>query len=279
MSIIEEAVKRVADQGARLPFDNIPSMPATVSRPRLRRVAHAPVDVSQVRKYQPVAMDPAVLELNRILPRITDRAAQRAFKILRTRVLHRMEANHWHSLAVTGIVPGEGKTLNAVNLAMALAQDLHTWVFLVDLDLQRPQVARSIGIDVQRGLGDYLLGEATLEEIVYDPGWSRLAVIPNSRPLTSEHLTSQAMLDLMAALEREAPRRIVIYDMPPVLASDDVLAFAPQVDGMLLVVSEGMTQRRDLEKAGELLAEMNLLGVVLNRSRERNDNAYYGVDP
>jgi Mrp family chromosome partitioning ATPase len=63
--------------------------------------------------------------------------------------------------------------------------------------------------------------------------------------------------------------------MPPVLASDDVLAFAPQTDAVLLVVSEGMTSRSLLRSAREILAEMNLVGVVLNRSRELNDAAYY----
>ena len=88
-------------------------------------------------------------------------------------------------------------------------------------------------------------------------------------------LTSQRMLELMQALEAEAPRRILIFDMPPVLAADDVLAFAPQIDGLLLVVAEGTTERNSLRQAKEVLAEMNLMGVVLNRSAERNDAAYY----
>ena len=83
------------------------------------------------------------------------------------------------------------------------------------------------------------------------------------------------MLELLHTLEREVPRRILVFDMPPLLASDDVLAFAPQIDSMLLVVSEGVTGRTLLRGAQEVLAEMNLIGVVLNRSRERNDSAYY----
>ena len=71
------------------------------------------------------------------------------------------------------------------------------------------------------------------------------------------------------------PRRIVIFDMPPLLASDDVLAFAPQFDSLLLVVSEGKSGRAMLRGAKEVLSEMNLLGVVLNRSKERNESAYY----
>ena len=83
------------------------------------------------------------------------------------------------------------------------------------------------------------------------------------------------MGEFTAALEREMPRRIVIFDMPPLLASDDVLAFAPQFDSLLLVVSEGKSGRAMLRGAKEVLSEMNLLGVVLNRSKERNESAYY----
>jgi Mrp family chromosome partitioning ATPase len=276
MSIIEEAVRKVSNSGIHA-FDASSYAAALRTRRPLRPEA---VDVTQARQYRPVTMDARALERNCILPRITDQAALRAFKILRTRVMRRMDANQWHSLAVTGIVPGEGKTLNAINLAMAMAQDVNTWVYLVDLDLQRPQVARSLGIEFPKGLSDYLKGEATLDEIVYNPGLPRLAVVPNAHPLphSSEHLNSPRMFDLVAALEREVPRRVIVFDMPPLMASDDVLAFAPQVDGVLLVVSEGMTRRSALQGAQEILSEMNLVGTVLNRSRERNDNAYYGVE-
>ena len=130
----------------------------------------------------------------------------------------------------------------------------------------------------EKGLSDYLQGDATFENIVYAPSdIERLAIIPNFTPLlnASETLTSPRMGELMQALEAETPRRILIFDMPPVLAADDVLAFAPQIDGLLLVVAEGTTDRTQLRRAKEVLAEMNLLGVVLNRSAERNDAAYY----
>jgi hypothetical protein len=84
------------------------------------------------------------------------------------------------------------------------------------------------------------------------------------------------MLELVQRLNAEQPRRIVIYDMPPLLLSDDVLTFVPNnADGILMVISEGATGRGLVEKSKDLLAEMNVIGVVLNRSMERNDSAYY----
>jgi Mrp family chromosome partitioning ATPase len=272
MSIIEDAMRRASDNGgARYALDT------AATRPRIRRPMTVPVDVASVRRYPHVTPDARRMERHCILPMVSDKAALRAFKILRTRVLRRLEHHKWHALAVSGVAAGEGKTLTAVNLAMALAQDVNTWVYLVDLDLQRPQVSSYLGLDVERGLSEYLTGEAGVDHIIYDIGMERLAVIPTTRPFqqSSEYLTSPRMMELLHILEREVPRRILVFDMPPLLASDDVLAFAPQIDAMLLVVSEGVTGRNLLRGAQEILSEMNLLGVVLNRSRERNDSAYY----
>jgi capsular exopolysaccharide synthesis family protein len=275
MSIIEEAVRKNAERNRQAIGSDSPRGQA-----RLRRVPAAPVDTSHAERFQPIALDKAALHDSFVLPQLQDAGALRAYKILRTRVLRRLEANQWHSFAVTGVTVGEGKTLTAINLAIALAQDPSTWVALIDLDLQRPRVAEYLGmrsVRGEKGLSDYLQGNASFENIVYAPDIERLAVIPNFSPMvnSSELLTSPRMAELMQALEAETPRRILIFDMPPVLAADDVLAFAPQIDGLLLVVAEGTTDRSSLKSAKEVLAEMNLLGVVLNRSAERNDAAYY----
>jgi protein-tyrosine kinase len=275
MSIIEEAVRKTAERNRQSSATD-----TSRSQARLRRVPSAPVDTSHAQRFQPVTLDKAALHDALVLPQLQDAGALRAYKILRTRVLRRLESNQWHSFAVTGVTAGEGKTLTAVNLAIAMAQDPSTWVALIDLDLQRPRVAEYLGLRNtrgERGLSDYLQGNASFENIVYCPEIERLAVIPNFSPMpnSSEMLTSTRMLELMQSLEAETPRRVLIFDMPPVLAADDVLAFAPQIDGLLMVVAEGTTDRNALRRAKEVLAEMNLLGVVLNRSAERNDAAYY----
>jgi protein-tyrosine kinase len=129
----------------------------------------------------------------------------------------------------------------------------------------------------ENGLTDFLTGQAELDQVVYDIGLKRLAVVPNASPVetSSEHLLSARMADFINALESQTPRRIIVLDMPPLTVSDDVLAFAPRVDSFLLVASQGLTARRTLANAKEVLAELNVLGVVLNRSTERNDSPYY----
>ena len=283
MSIIEEAFRKTAQHHHQRP--PAPDREAVLSAARRPRQSSAPVDATQALRFRPVTLDPQILQDNNVLSELADAAALRAYKILRTRVLRRLEAQQWNSLAITGVTPGEGKTLTAINLAMALAQEQNTWVFLVDLDLQRPSVASYLGLSGlhgEQGLSDYLQGDATIENITYRLDIGRLAVIPNftATANSSELLTSPRMQQFVQTLEAEMPRRIIIFDMPPVLAADDVMAFAPQVDSFLLVVAEGKTGRDALRGAKEVLAEMNLLGVVLNRSADRgSESAYYYLGP
>jgi capsular exopolysaccharide synthesis family protein len=229
-------------------------------------------------QYRSVECDPVQAEKNCILTAISDRGAIRAYKILRTRVLQRLQANDWDSFVVTGTAVGEGKTLTAINLALAISQDVNTRVCLVDLDLHRPNVAKSMGLPVTKGLSDYLLGSAALEEIMCSPsGVERLVIIPGGHPLenSSELLTSPEMINLVTLLRAETPKRVLIFDMPPLMTSDDVVAFAPNVDSILLVVAEGSTDRESLRSAKELLAERNVLGVVLNQSVQPAVSPYY----
>jgi capsular exopolysaccharide synthesis family protein len=266
MSVIEKALSRNREQ--RAPDDNV-----------VKRAPADPISTAQAQAplhFRTVTLDAAILEHNCVLPQIADRAVLRAYKILRTRLLQRLAAKNWRSLAVTSMKSGDGKTLTTINLAVALSQGPNTRVCLVDLDLQRPQVATQLGIRCDRGLGDYLLGEAQAEEIIYDCGLPNLLVIPNTRTFdhSSEMLASVRAHDLLRLLDARLPNHLMIFDMPP-LTADDVLTFAPRLDGVLLVVAEGRTERAALEKSKELLAEMKLLGVVLNRSAERDDEMSY----
>ena len=217
------------------------------------------------------------MERHCVLLQVRDETAERSYKILRTRMQQRMEEASWHSTAVTAASAGDGKTLTAINVAIALARDVNTWVFLVDLDMQRPKVGAYFGLQYDKGLSDYLAGTASFDEIVYEPGVERLAIIPNGRPLeqSSELVVSPRMLELVRTLAAEVPRRVVIFDMPPLLLSDDVLRFLPNVDSLLFVVSESKTQRSALTHAREILPEDKLLGVVLNNSHEREESGYY----
>lgn len=232
------------------------------------------------RKFQFAVPRHETMEESRIVPAVDDQMAKTAYNVLRTRALHRIRSQDWHSILVTSPGPGEGKTVTAANLAISLARDVNQSAILVDLDLTRSSVAKYLGIqvDIKAGVGDFLLGNAEISDIIYSPGEiERLALVPNREPVdnASDLLGSPRMKELVANLRAQSSKTVVIYDMPPILACDDVLAFCPNIDAILMVVAQGKTERLALEKAMSMLSGYEMLGVVLNMSDESaGDNAY-----
>ena len=203
MSVIENALSRARNRGER-------GRAETAARRDGPKQAIA-AEPRPTRQFQTATLDSAVLERNCVLPQVADRAAQRAYKLMRTRLLHRLAAKQWRSVAVTSTKAGEGKTLTSINLAMALSQEPNTRVCLVDLDLQRPQVAAQMGLQCERGLGDYLLGEAEASQVIYHCGSTNLLVIPNTRIFehSSDMLASARMLELLRVIAAEMTRHLV----------------------------------------------------------------------
>jgi protein-tyrosine kinase len=220
-----------------------------------------------------VGLYPGWLRQNRILTTESPDEAVQAYKVLRTQVHQRMRANGWRTLGVTSPKRGEGKTTIAINLAISLAMEPNHTVLLVDADLRQPSVHTYLGLEIESGLREYLLGALPVEQILIHPLIRRLVVLPGSGPVpsSSELLVSPVMLALVQELKRRYPTRHVVFDLPPVLTGDDVLAFAPYLDSMLLVAEESKTERAELARAADLIQESNhnLLGTVLNRSTER----------
>lgn len=207
-----------------------------------------------------------------------DDRVKAAYKMLRTRILQRMRHNNWRIIGVTSPMQGDGKTLTSVNLALSLAREETLSVVLAEFDLRRPSVCRHLGMDPARGLSDYLEGNVKLEEVLVRPeGTERIAVLPNTEVYenSSETLSSPKIMGLIDGFRKDDRGTIVICDLPPFLVTDDVLAFAPLADAFVVVVSEGSTSRDVLKKGVDILQELPVMGVVLNRSQEATSGYYY----
>lgn len=228
-----------------------------------------------IERLRPVSLNRTLLENNRIVADDSF-AAGNAYKMLRTRVLQQMRLNGWKSLAVTGTCPEEGKSLTAINLSLNLARGADTSVVLVDLDLRKPSLHRHLGIKPRYGVGDYLRGAAELENVGYSTAFGRLGLLLNRSSCwnSSEMLSSPRAGTLVERL-KQGEGRIAVFDMPPVLVSDDVLAFCPYVDAVLLVLAEGKTRYTDLAAARDMLQGINILGAVLNYSSDDAAPYYY----
>jgi capsular exopolysaccharide synthesis family protein len=181
---------------------------------------------------------------------------------------------------ITGPLPGEGKTLTAINLAISISQEVDTSVLLVDADLRQPSIHRVFGLPPGPGLGDYLMGEKVdLRELLIHPaGFPKFVILPGgkARAQATELVGSPMMSALVQDLKEKYANRYVIFDLPPLLAFADSMALAPAMDGIILVVEEGRTPRESIQRCMTLLKGSRLLGCVLNKvNPQRQDSSYY----
>jgi capsular exopolysaccharide synthesis family protein len=223
-------------------------------------------------------IEPNLLRQKRIVTLHSHDVESEAFRMLRTKILKQLRDNGWNSLAITAPTQGAGKTTVAVNLAIAMAMDVNQSVLLVDLDLRHPKVAWYFGLENESGLRDYLLSDKPLSEMLINPvGIDRLAILPGKGQSvgSSELLSGPRMKTLMNEINSRNQSRIIIFDLPPILATDDVIATTDYYDAVLLVIEEGKTQPDEVKKSLKLLSGKNLLGTVLNKSRNPPEHQNY----
>ena len=212
---------------------------------------------------------PEVLERHRVASLRNDRSAD-PFRLLRTQVLMQMRQNGWQTLAVTSPNRGAGKSTVALNLAISFAMEADCTALLVDADLRDPDVRQLLELEPGPGVVDHLLGHAALEDLLIHPNVGNLVVLPGGAPVanSSELMRSPMMADMIRELRTRYRDRLIVFDVPPILVGADTLALSAFTDATILLVEECKTRRADLARSCELLSSSNLLGVVLNKSRE-----------
>lgn len=260
-----ERIKRALDiaRSLREPAASSSALSADTVERRTERALH--------NWRTPVAeIDPRHIARERILGAAPDRRAAAPYKLLRTQLLRRLEQGGVTSVAVISPRAHEGKTLTAINLAISIATDPNRTALLVDLDLRSPSIAGRFGIHTEFGFENCLREAVSLEQVLVRPrGYDRLTLLPacSAEDSSSELLGTARAGDIVTELRSRYTNRIVIFDMPPVLETDDVLAFSRHIQAALLVVSEGKTRREDITRTLQLLGDTPIVGTVLNGSR------------
>ena len=175
--------------------------------------------------------------------------------MLRTQVLQSMDLKSWQLLAVTSPTPACGKTLTSINLALSIARQPERSVLLVDMDIEKPQVANYLGLKCETGLLSVLGGRVPLQNALVQAsvGGYQLTVLPceSSAAHSSEYMASRAMSTLLHELKNEDRSRIIIFDMPPVLAGDSVISILPQIDCVLFVAAVGTTTASEIKECNK----------------------------
>lgn len=223
-------------------------------------------------------LDPKWLKSMRIVADDVADPRSGGFEMLRTQIFRKMSEGAHHTVGITSPTSGCGKTVCAVNLALSIARLPERSITLVDLDLRKPQVATYLGLSSGPGLDDALRGRAPLEDVVIVPeiGNGRFRVLPTYQPSrnAAEIIASSKMTEIVQMLRAQDPSGIILFDLPPVLAVDDVISFLPHLDSVLLIVASGQTTVSDIANSERLLGSTDIMGIVLNKSEEAVEAGY-----
>ena len=215
------------------------------------------IDMDAVNKYVVTLKDPY------------SHAAEQ-YKKLRARILKATRKDFHNTIMVTSSESGEGKSLTAINLAVAISNEIDHTVLLVDADLRNPSVHKYFGIEPSRGLSDYLKGEADIPDLLVKTGVGKLVILPAGNPTESsaELLSSERMKALVRELKLRYRDRYVIFDTSPLLVISDALSLGNFMDGILFVIQEGRTAQKRVAHALALMKGCNILGVVFNNQQQ-----------
>jgi exopolysaccharide/PEP-CTERM locus tyrosine autokinase len=181
-------------------------------------------------------------------------------------------------IMVSSALPGDGKTFTSVNLALSIAREKDVTVLLVDADVAKAHISRTLGIDQEPGLLDGLKdGAPDIESMVIGTDIEGLSILPAGRPneMATELLASERMQVIAARLSARHPNRIVLFDSPPLLLTSEAPALARTAGQIVLVVKAGETPQPAVMDALALLGESQFVGLVFNQSK-RSAAAGYG---
>lgn len=203
-------------------------------------------------------------------------ARTEAFRLLRTNLQFIDIDQQPRCLVITSAVPGEGKTMTATNLAVALAQTGRR-VLIIDADLRRPRVATTLGLDPAVGLTTALVGKTDIEDAIQVHEKSGLHVLASGAkpPNPTEILQSKVTQDLIRRLR--ASYDMVIIDAPPLLPVADASVLSTLADGTIVVIRHARTTRDQTEEAVNRVKQVGgrVYGVVVNMVAKRAVGSYY----
>jgi succinoglycan biosynthesis transport protein ExoP len=180
-------------------------------------------------------------------------------------------------IMITSALPQEGKTTTSINCAVVLAQK-GIRVLLIDADLRRPSIHKTLGMGPRSGLSNVLTGSATLEQAI-----TRSSILPNLSvlpagtppPNPAELLASTNMRDVLEQLRGQYDH--IVVDTPPTLSVTDAVVLSPRADAIVLVIRSGQTTKQALRRSRDILTQVNakVSGVLLNAVDLSSPDYYY----
>jgi exopolysaccharide/PEP-CTERM locus tyrosine autokinase len=174
-------------------------------------------------------------------------------------------------IMLTSSLPGEGKTYCAINLAMSIAMELDHTVLLIDADVARPSVLRTLGLPAQRGLMDLLTDDKLdMADVMLRTNVDTLSILPagTDTPRATELLASSTMSSLVNEIANRYPDRIVIFDSPPLLLTSEAHVLASHMGQIVVVVEAQTTTQHAVKEALHQLDGFNNVNLIYNKTRD-----------
>jgi len=271
----EERKRKVAGDVAPLPAVDWDPTPQTAPKPS-KKLGSLLKRTPAVGRGGPSSNAAAEANKRRISLLEPDSFIAEQFRMLRSRIDSMAAEAPIKTIAITSANAGEGKSNVSINLAVVTAMSVDRRVLLIDCDMRRPTICRSLGLDAQNGLAEVLMGRCNLDDaIVKVEGTSLDALGVRLQPQNpSELLGSMEMQRLLEEASERYDR--VILDTPATLGLPDSKIVAGLCDAYLMVVRAGDTAREDVEAALEVLDRRRAVGVVLNGADMGHERyAYY----
>lgn len=202
--------------------------------------------------------------------------ASKAFDQLRTRLLQTLRSNGWSRIAIAAPTPGCGSTFTAVNLGLSFARIPGSRTVLMDLNLRSPGIADALGVQSTGDVRGYLSGQIDSSQyLVRVKDTLALGLADQPDQDAAELLHDQRTAVVLDAMNADLAPDVTLYDLPPMLAYDDLAAFLPQVDGVLLVSDGTKTTAAEIEACERVLeGQTKVLGVILNQARSSGLQSY-----
>lgn len=190
-------------------------------------------------------------------------------KRIRTHILHYSKTpSPPRTIMVTSALSGEGKSLLAANVAVTIAQGLTETVLLVDSDMRNPTLHEYFGRPQNPGLSDYLATALELDDVIQETQIPRLNFIAGGSRKKNpiELISSERMAGLISHVREEDGNRFIVFDTTPIALTNEPRILAKVVDGVILVVRQGVTNRNAVKEAISFLEKDKIIGMVLNGS-------------
>ncbi len=186
---------------------------------------------------------------------------------------------HGNLIMITSALAGEGKTFTSINLAMSIAAEMDRTVMLVDADVARPSILRTLGLPPGPGLLEILEGKAEVADALLKTNIDKLSILPSGAPhaKATELLASEAMSKLLDDMATRYPDRIIIFDSPPLLLTTESRVLATHMGQIVMVVQAGRTLQSDVQHALSTIESCPVRLMVLNKARTDGPGGYgYG---